>query len=154
MTNRFFLTIFVFAVAGCAGTDPLANNSQISAAETSQVSGSPQPTAAATTSAANANTDSHDADSNKSYDGIEDIESPAVAQTEMASGPIAPDPEPAIVCERVYPTGSIIPVRVCRDRAAAERKTDQDQRIFDHVKRSSAIGGASAASCASGAQRC
>ena len=154
MTNRFFLTIFIFAVAGCASTDPQADNPQISSTDASQVSGTPQPTATATTSVAKANTVSQDADSNKSYDGIEDIESPAVAQTRMASGPIAAEPEPAIVCERVYPTGSIIPVKVCRDRAAAERKTEQDQRIFDHVKRSSAIGGANAASCASSAQRC
>jgi hypothetical protein len=49
------------------------------------------------------------------------------------------EPEPAIVCERVVPTGSILPVKVCRSRSEIDRKEQADPEIFDEIIRNTAI---------------
>ena len=48
--------------------------------------------------------------------------------------------DPGIVCERVVPTGSVLPVKVCRERSDIELKEKQDQRVFDDIKRHTANG--------------
>jgi hypothetical protein len=59
---------------------------------------------------------------------IQELESPEVSVT-----------PPSIVCERVVPTGSILPVKVCRSRSEIDRKEQADQEIFDDIKRNTAI---------------
>jgi hypothetical protein len=39
----------------------------------------------------------------------------------------------------VVPTGSILPVKVCRSRSEIDRKEQADQEIFDDIKRNTAI---------------
>ena len=70
---------------------------------------------------------------------IEEIEAPKVDEIPPSMIPGMTEPELAIVCERVVPTGSILPVTVCRDRLAAEKKQAADQEIFDDIKRNTAI---------------
>ncbi len=76
--------------------------------------------------------------------GIEDIESPGVSETPAELIPNRPQEDPSIVCERVRPTGSIIPVKVCKHVGDAERKGEYDREMFDDIKRGSALGGARA----------
>jgi hypothetical protein len=71
--------------------------------------------------------------------GIEELEAPKVDEIPRSMIPGVTEPELAIVCERVVPTGSILPVTVCRDRLAAEKKQAADQEIFDDIKRNTAI---------------
>jgi hypothetical protein len=70
---------------------------------------------------------------------IEELEAPQVAETPPSMIPGVAKPEPAIVCERVVPTGSILPTKVCRTQAEIERKEQADQEIFDDIKRNTAI---------------
>jgi len=75
-----------------------------------------------------------------SADGIEALESPQVSETPAEMIPGRPAQEPAIVCERVTPTGSLLPVKVCRHRDDIARKQEADQEIFDDIKRNTALG--------------
>jgi hypothetical protein len=70
---------------------------------------------------------------------IQELESPEVSVTPPSMIPGIVEPEPAIVCERVVPTGSILPVKVCRSRSEIDRKEQADQEIFDDIKRNTAI---------------
>ena len=151
MTKRILLTFSIFAVAGCAGSNPQDSFPHASTAGAHSVSASTHAAKSLEAGKSDGGVVARDS-MNSSRDSIDDIESPTVTQT--ASTQAVAEPEPAIVCERVYPTGSIIPVKVCRDVAAAQRKTDRDQRIFDHVKRGSAIGGSNAAVCANFGNNC
>lgn len=140
--NRFLIVPICAAVAACAtpGADPEPSKS-VGAGESVQPAESVQ-----------AN-DSHDKDAladnhsgmlavNDPADeskGIEELESPEVSETPPSMIPGRLEPEPAVVCERVVPTGSILPVKVCRSRTEIERKEEADQEIFDDIKRNTAI---------------
>ena len=76
----------------------------------------------------------------KSFQGIEDIESPAVDEVAPSMIPGRAAPETSIICERVYPTGSILPTKVCRDKSEIEKKQEFDQEVFDDIKRNTALG--------------
>jgi len=76
----------------------------------------------------------------ENYDGIEDIEAPTVREIPAEMIPGIRMPEPEIVCERVVPTGSVLPVKVCRRKSDIARKTHDDQELFDDIKRNTAIG--------------
>lgn len=73
-------------------------------------------------------------------DGPLEFEVPIASETPDPMMPANPIPYPAIVCEKVVPTGSILPVQVCRHQSEAARKQEADQRIFDDIKRNTAIG--------------
>lgn len=143
---RFLLVLSLFAVGGCAGTSP-----QSDTPDEVQVSRDNPAEAMTTSPAPQANESSQNMvarnNDNDSTGNIDDLESPGVKETSTSDMPVTPSVESAVICERVYPTGSILPVRVCRDVSAAARKTEQDQRILRDVKTNSAIGGARAASC-------
>lgn len=81
-------------------------------------------------------------DSAKSSSSIEDIDAPNVKKTPPSQipGRVVSEPEPQVVCERVVPTGSILPVKVCRDRSEMARKEQYDQEMFEDIKRNTAIG--------------
>lgn len=71
---------------------------------------------------------------------IEALDSPEVEQIphELIPGrAVSDDP---IVCERITPTGSILPTRVCRDRRYMQLKENADREIFDDIKRNTALG--------------
>jgi len=72
--------------------------------------------------------------------GIEELDAPGVEQVPptMIPGRVVSD-EP-VVCERVIPTGSILPSKVCRERRYMEAKEEADQEIFDDIKRNTALG--------------
>lgn len=80
-----------------------------------------------------------DTDRATNSSGIEELEAPQVDETPPSMIPGRIEPEAAIVCERVVPTGSILPKKVCRSRTEIERKEKADQEIFDDIKRNTAI---------------
>lgn len=79
--------------------------------------------------------------SSYSATGIQDIDAPEVEQTLPPRSMHRPrkTDESEIVCARIIPTGSRIPVDICRTRTEIERKQEQDQRIMDDIKRNTAI---------------
>ena len=74
------------------------------------------------------------------FAGIEELAAPSASETppEMIPNPVAPEPQ--IVCERVVPTGSILPVKVCRHQAEISKQQEADQRAIDTIKRNTALG--------------
>lgn len=78
----------------------------------------------------------------ENFEGIQEFEAPNASKTpaEMMPHFRMAETEPEIVCDRVVPTGSILPVKVCRRRSEIERKTEADQELFDDIKRNTAIG--------------
>lgn len=140
--SRFLIIPICVAIAGCAtpGTEP-------DPTEVVQASGSAQASEAVQAN----NSPDDDALANNDPDmlansgpaeksiGIEELEAPQVTETPPSMIPGIGEPEPAVVCERVVPTGSILPTKVCRSRAEIERKEEADQEIFDDIKRNTAI---------------
>ena len=135
--NRFLIIPICLAVAACAtpGGEPKPSKSG-QAPETIPVSELPDnDTQAVNDPGMLANTDS----APNPGGIIEELESPQVAETPPSMIPGAMEPEPAVVCERVVPTGSIIPTKVCRTRDDIDRKEAADREIFDDIKRNTAI---------------
>ena len=56
------------------------------------------------------------------------------------SEPFSHVTEPEIICERMVPTGSLLPVMVCRRQSDIARRQEADQELFDRIKRNTAIG--------------
>lgn len=81
-----------------------------------------------------------DNNSSKEMSGIEELEAPGVEQVPPTMIPGRVVSEEPVVCERVIPTGSILPTKVCRDRRYMEAKEEADREIFDDIKRNTAIG--------------
>ena len=79
-------------------------------------------------------------DEDGSAGSIEAIEAPQADETPASMFPGRATTDPGIVCERVVPTGSVLPVKVCRERSDIELKEKQDQRVFDDIKRHTANG--------------
>lgn len=73
-------------------------------------------------------------------DGPLEFEEPIASETPDSMMPAKAIPYPPIVCEKVVPTGSILPVKVCRHPIEAARKQEADQKIFDDFKRNTALG--------------
>ena len=132
---RFLVVPTCVAIAACAtpATDP--DPSEAVQAPASRV----YPALAQTDSDAQTVNVVADNDPAEKSTGIEELESPEVSETPPSMIPGRVEPEPAIVCERVVPTGSILPTKVCRTRAEIERKEQADQEIFDDIKRNTAI---------------
>ena len=135
--NRFLIILMFVAVAACA--TPGAESEPSKSVQTTE----PLQAAVAPDGDTLADIDPGTrADNNRaeSTSGIiEELESPQVAETPPSMIPGIVEPEPAIVCERVVPTGSILPVKVCRSRSEIDRKEQADQEIFDDIKRNTAI---------------
>ena len=121
--NRFLLVSIMFGIAACATPSPEPNRP-----ESVQV--------------VESGGDELQAQNNPAeyYEGIEEIEAPKVSEIPAEMIPGIREPEPEIVCERVVPTGSVLPVTVCRRQSDIDRKTEADQKIFDDFKRNTAIG--------------
>ncbi len=148
--NRILLIPTLFTVAACStsGVEPDRSTAAqatafVPATESAQAA-NPAPRQVSSDADAAAEDMVVQNATDRTVEGIEDIEAPNVSQTppSMIPGRIVEEPEPLIVCERVYPTGSILPVKVCRDRAAAEKKTEYDQEMFDDIKKNTALGNA------------
>lgn len=126
---RFLLAMLCFSLAACATSSP--NPDQFDSAQASEPD-----------------------QANESFDNgavaqaepaedpgvIEAIKAPNVEMIPASDIPGRPEPELAIVCERVIPTGSVLPKRVCRHQSEIDRKQAADQKIFDDIKRNTAIG--------------
>ena len=76
----------------------------------------------------------------ENFERIEDIDTPNASKTPTEMMPHLSMAEPEIVCERVVPTGSVLPVEVCRRRSDVARKQEADQKLFDVIKRNTAMG--------------
>ncbi|MGI9271102.1 MAG: hypothetical protein ACR2QT_04960 [Woeseiaceae bacterium] len=135
----FLLSVILFTVAACATSTPepiqpepiqTSENTQISRAAPAQESGDAMLAQ---------NTDM------KNSGSIEALEAPSASETPAEMMPIAPPPEPEIICHKVVPTGSILPVKVCRTPEEIARKEAADKEIFRDIKNNSALGGANAA---------
>lgn len=132
--NPFLPVVILFAVAACATPAPEPKQSEaVQASEPVQASQSAQ------VEESGGDVLAHNAAAIDST-GIEVLEAPNVSEIPAEMIPGRSEPEPAIVCEKVVPTGSIIPVRVCRDRSYIQRKQEADQEIFDDIKRNTALG--------------
>jgi len=135
--NRFLIIPMFVAVAACAspGTEPEPSKS----VQTTEPLQAPVARDSDTLADIDPGTRA-DNDQAESTSGIiEELESPQVAETPPSMIPGRLEPEQSIVCERVVPTGSILPVKVCRTRSEIERKEHADQEIFDDIKRNTAI---------------
>ena len=73
-------------------------------------------------------------------ESIQALEAPQVNEVQPGQIPGRGVPESTVVCEKVYPTGSVLPTKVCRDVTDIERKQEADRKIFDDIKRNTAIG--------------
>ena len=130
--NRFLLVTIMFAIGACATPSPEPNRPEsVQVVETSE-----------SVQVVESGGDELQAQNKpvENYEGIEDIEAPKVSEIPAEMIPGLRESELEIVCERVVPTGSVLPVEVCRRRSDIARKTDADQEIFDDIKRSTAIG--------------
>ena len=76
----------------------------------------------------------------ESTQGIEEFEAPNVGETPPEMIPRAAKVESPVVCERVTPTGSRIPVRVCRSRAEIEEREKADQKMLREWQNKALIG--------------
>ena len=130
--NRFLLVTIMFAIGACATPSPEPNRPEsVQVVETSE-----------SVQVVESGGDELQAqnDPAKNYEGIEDIEAPKVSEIPAGMIPGIREPEPEIVCERMVPTGSVLPVEVCRRKSDIARKTEADQQIFDDFKRNTALG--------------
>lgn len=132
--NQFLLIVVLFVVAACA--TPSLEPNRFEAVRSSEVI---QSSEAVQAKESGDGVLAHNAET-ENADGIEELESPSPSEIPAEMIPGRPVPEPAIVCERVVPTGSVLPVQVCRHRDAIERKQEADQEIFDDIKRNTALG--------------
>ena len=128
--NRFLLVTFMFAIAACATPSPEPDRSESVQNQTESVQ------------VVESGGDELQAQNKpaENYEGIEEIEAPKVNEIPAEMIPGLREPEPEIVCERVVPTGSVLPVEVCRRQSDIARKTEYDQEMFDNIKRNTAIG--------------
>ena len=139
--NRFLLVTFLFVVAGCATTSPEPNQSEsLQAAESSskELLEHKNPVEDFEYAEVVAENSEDAASVAEKFDGIEYYEPPSESKNsaEMLLPEMTPDPE--IVCERVFYTGSRLPVRTCRSRAEIERN-QPNQKKLDEIKRNSNI---------------
>ncbi len=139
--NRLLLVTVMFTVAACATSSPATDRSESD--QTPDLAEAAQPVEApAPARAGESQSDEMLAqnDAAGGFDGIEEVEAPNVGETPASMLPEKPTSKPAIVCERVVPTGSVLPIKVCRHRSEIKRKEEADRKIFDDIKRNTAIG--------------
>lgn len=138
--NPLLLVVILLGIAACATSGPEPNRSEsVQASKPVQASEPVQASQSGQQEESGGGALAHNATA-KNSTSIEAFEAPSVSEIPAEMIPGRPEPEPAVVCEKVVPTGSIIPVRVCRDRAYIERKQEADQEIFDDIKRNTALG--------------
>lgn len=149
--NQFLLVVILFTVAACATPSHEPNPPETRASEavqpseaarsyeTMQSSESRHSPAAARAGDPDSDVLAHNNPANAA-DGIEDLEAPKASEIPAEMIPGRPTPEPAVVCEKVIPTGSVIPVKVCRNVEYAKQKEQADREIFDDIKRNTALG--------------
>ena len=134
--NRFLLVSMLFTIAACATPDAEPDryeSAQVVTAGNDQMltrSSAAQDSGVASQSVANTGADSD-------LENLEDIDAPDVRETPAAMIPRV-QREPEVVCERVRPTGSIIPVEVCRRRADIDKQGDEDREAFNKIKSNTA----------------
>lgn len=134
---RYLLVTTSFVLTACATSSPEPNP-----AESLQVMESGGEELVAHNQAADKFDIGDDADVVEETYLIEDIEAPNGNETPAEMMPILAVAESPIVCERVVPTGSVLSVRVCRHRVDIARRQETDQKLFDDIKRNTALGAA------------
>ena len=134
--NRFLLVSMLFTIAACATPDAEPDRYDsahpVAAGDAGLVrqSGPAQ-------DADNAPQTAASAENQGDLENLEDIEAPDVRETPAAMIPRI-QREPEVICEKVRPTGSIIPVEVCRRRADIEKQRQDDQEAFGKIKSNTA----------------
>jgi hypothetical protein len=73
-------------------------------------------------------------------ESIQDIDAPNARATPPEEMPHQNASESDVVCERVVPTGSVLPTKVCRRKSDIDRRQKADQRMYDDIKRNTALG--------------
>ena len=133
--KRSIPVIFSLAIAACA-----SNGSEPAQPVPEQVSGpapssvpAPAPGVSSSEQEMIARTETT-ADSG----GIEALDPPDVERLPADMVPNRPGTEDAIVCERVVPTGSVLPRKVCRHQSEIDQRSLEDQRTFDNIKSNTA----------------
>lgn len=150
--NQFLLSVILLAVAACATPGLEENRSE--AVQTSQViqtSEAVQSSEAVQTAEAVQSSETvqakepdggmlaHNATA-ENFDGIKELEAPTASEIPAEMIPGRAEPEPAIVCERVVPTGSVLAIKVCRNKEEIERKREADQEMFRDIQNNTALG--------------
>ena len=122
--NRFLLVTIMFCIGAYATPSPEPNRTEsvqvVESSESVQVVESSESVQAMESSGDELQAQNNPAEK---YEGIEDIEAPKVREIPAEMIPRLREPEPEIVCDRVVPTGSILPVKVCRRQSDISRKT-------------------------------
>jgi hypothetical protein len=139
--NRFLLVTFLFVVTGCATTSPEPNQSEsLQAAESSsnELLEHKNPVEDFENAEVVAENSEGAASEAEKFEGVEYYEPPS--ESENSAEMLLPEmmPEPEIVCERVYPTGSRLPVRMCRSQAEIELNQLNNKKL-DEIKLNSNI---------------
>ena len=138
---RILLVSTLLVVGACATSNPESNqvesvpvaNSSSSEVRTNYSSSSSTPSASVATLESSETVAGN-------VENIQDVEAPGASEGRASAMQTPSMAESAIVCERVVPTGSILPVRVCRHRSDIERNRTTDQKMIDDIKRSTANG--------------
>lgn len=128
--NQFLLVTILFAVAACATPSLEPNRSE--SVQAMESGGDELESGGDELLVHN--------DQAEKFERIEEIEAPNVSETPAEMIPHMRVAEPEIICERVVPTGSRLSVEVCRRRSDIARKQDANQKLFDDIKRNTAIG--------------
>ena len=127
--KRFFLITPLFVIAACAtpGVEPVQSD-VLQSPDSMHARQSPGDELMEPNSSA------------EGFEGIEDVEAPKVSETPAEMIPQVHSSEPEIICDREIPTGSRLPVEVCRRKSDIQQRQETDQRIFDRIKQRTAIG--------------
>jgi hypothetical protein len=128
--NRILLVTTMFVVAACATSNPEPDQSESFGAAVSGGDKSLQHNNSAE------NIDGTETVA-ENFEGIEAIEAPGVSETPMPPPRMV---EPEVVCERMVPTGSTLPIKVCRLQSDIDRNHETDLRLMDDIKRSTMNG--------------
>ncbi len=132
--NRFLLVAMLFTIAACATPEAAPDRYESAQAVTAGN------TAATTQTSAARDTDSssQSAATTGDLDNLEDIDAPDVRETPAAMIPRIPRASEEVICKKERPTGSIIPVEVCRRRADIDKQGADDRETFDRIKSNTA----------------
>ena len=134
--NRFLLVSMLFTMAACATPDAEPDRYDSAQPVAAGDAGLLRQSAPAQ-DADNAPQTAASAENQGDLENLEDIEAPDVRETPAAMIPRI-QREPVVICEKVRPTGSIIPVEVCRRRADIEKQRQDDQEAFGKIKSNTA----------------
>ena len=136
----FLLVSITFIVAGCA-TSEVTPEQTAPIANTIGVGDSITTVAAEESTLAAQKPASFTAEDvvSDSAGTIESLEAPQVTQTPAEEIPGIVLPEEALECEQTTRPGSVLPVRVCRDKRVVDARRAADQELIHNIKRNTAL---------------